>query len=501
MGKRWVACISLCVVAGVSNAAEFRTGQAARAVIGQPSFTAREIGIRPQSLAYSNGKLHVADVLGRVLTFEHIPGSTDELPERPASICAVCGFLPSAVTTQPVSPAAATYSLFGKAVAMVDVVNHRVLLWLDSRSANAANGPDVVLEADSEGGPTDNSTLIDPVSVALDGKRLFVGDRALRRILVWNTLPVSSNQGADVVLGQSGFTTVDPLNTGPDRIADPQALVSDGTNLFVADTGNRRILVFSPSDALLSQDAVINSASLKPGPLAPGTLITINGPHFSEASESSQDDGEHILPLSLAGVEVVLDGHRIPLVSITPSQIQAQLPYSLSAGGSLYVRTKLADGTFNFTNPVAIQMIPASPGIFALSGSEPRTGMVLRADARANGSGVPVTPGAPAKAGETLTLWATGLGSVTAADFGKVAEAGQPYLASGSQTQIPVEAYLNGQPILVLHAGLAQGAIGIYEICVLLPTDFSSVSKVSLLISQAGVSSNAVTFPVESTIH
>jgi uncharacterized protein (TIGR03437 family) len=298
------------------------------------------------------------------------------------------------------------------------------------------------------------------------------------------------------------FTTLDSATAGPDRFVSPQALVSDGTNLFVADGGNRRVLVFSPGDVSLAQDALVNSASFKPGPLAPGTLITINGQHLSEISESAVDDGEHSFPARLAGVQVLFDGHKLPLISVASSQIRAQLPYNLSGtGSSMYVRRESANGTVTTTNAVAVQIVPAAPGIFALSGSEPRTGVLLHARTDTTVSGAPVTPDDPAKPGEMLTVWATGLGAVNASHSGKATEAGQPYSEPESETQAPVEAYLNGQPVPVLHAGLAQGAVGIYEVRILLPANFPPGSSWSLTISQAGISSNAVTFPLESAIH
>jgi uncharacterized protein (TIGR03437 family) len=502
MLRRSAPYIAFCITAGIACAAEFRTGQAARAVIGQPSFTAHETGISGQSLSFSNGKLYIADASGRVFTFEHIPSAADNLADRSPSPCAVCGFSPSAAINQPVSSVAAQYSSFGNATAIVDTANRRVLLWRDIHSSRATTEPDLILEADSAGSPLDSSTLIEPVSVALDGKRLFVGDKALRRILVWNTLPVSSEVHADAVLGQSSFTTLDSDTGGPDHFAYPQAMVSDGTNLFVADKENHRVLVFSPGDIPLNQDAVVNSASFKPGPLAPGTLVTINGQHLSEAAESAVDDGEHNLPAELAGIQVLFDGYKLPLVSVSPSQIRVQLPYTVSGtGSSLYVRRESVNGTIATTNAVAVQIIPASPGIFALSGSEPRSGVLLHDKTDTTVSGSPVTPDDPAKPGEAITIWATGLGAVSPSRPDRAVEAGQPYSGPDSETQMPVEAYLNGQSVPVLRAGLAQGAVGIYEVRVLLPVNFPSGSSWNLIISQAGVSSNAVTFPAEGVIH
>ena len=126
-----------------------------------------------------------------------------------------------------------------------------VNLAIDNASAGVIGPkqPDIVL---SDG-------VIEPVSVAYDGHRLFVGDVSQRRVLIWNALPSVDNQLADVVLGQS------ENGTGAATVGTPTALASDGTNLFVADTENRRILVFSAGDIDLSENEILNSASCCPG--------------------------------------------------------------------------------------------------------------------------------------------------------------------------------------------------------------------------------------------
>ncbi len=59
--------------------------------------------------------------------------------------------------------------------------------------AGAAKGPDVSLgRSTNDLSAVSASTIVDPVSVAFDGKRLFVGDAALHRILIWNSLPASA---------------------------------------------------------------------------------------------------------------------------------------------------------------------------------------------------------------------------------------------------------------------------------------------------------------------
>ena len=168
--------------------------------------------------------------------------------------------------------------------------------------------------------PVSASTLVEPVSVAFDGKRLFVGDAALHRVLVWNSLPTADDQPADAVLGQPDFNTF-ALSDAPGAASlhTPTALASDGTNLFVGDGADHRILIFySRRDLSLVNEAVTNSASLLPAPFAPGTLITINGSGLSDSSEIAPDSNAEALPFELAGAQVISTVRRCPC---TPSRL------------------------------------------------------------------------------------------------------------------------------------------------------------------------------------
>ncbi len=483
-----------------TQAADFVNGQAARAVIAQPSFSSREPGIAAVSLVISNTRLYAADATHRLFTFDltKIPGPKDDLVNRQGSTCVVCGFAPLAVANQSVTQGVAAFAVFGKTLIVADTPNRRVLIWRDVSSPHAALGPDIVL-----GRPAADSSLvsptafIEPISVAFDGKRLFVGDAALHRVLIWNAIPSFDNQAPDAVLGQPNFSSANLTDTpGPDTITRPAALASDGVTLFVADSLDRRILLFSPGDAPLSPNAIVNSASLADGPLAPGTLITISGSGFSDTTASAPDDALQPLPKKLSGVEVLFNGALLPLLSASPTQLRAQIPYSLDAASSasLYIRTQHSDGTITVTNPTALNIVPATPGLFAFSGTEPRNALILHA-------GSPVTSDSPAKPGEVLTLWAAGLGDVDETDPAAGPIAGEPYSGAGASPITPVEALVNGLPAQVVSATLPQSAVGVYQIRIALPADLPSNSKAQLLIVQSGYISNTVTFPVQSAIH
>ena len=495
------------LLAGASVwAAEFQNGQAARAVIGQESFSARDASITPTTLSISNGRLYVADSAHRLLTYDvtQVAGAKEEPPQRADSICALCESAPIASVNQSVLPGVAAVSVVGRTVIIADTQNRRVLIWRDSSAARAVRGPDVVLgHANPDGGTISGATLVEPLSVAYDGKRLFVGDGALHRVLIWNSLPVSDTQPADAVLGQQNLTNSNkPEVAAPDTIDRPAALASDGTNLFVADAALHRVLVFTPGDMPLANNAVLNSASFAPGPIAPGTLITVSGNGLSETSESAPDEGEQPLPRVLGGVEVFLDGVSLPLLSVSPSQIRAQVPYELgeASAASLYVRTQFSGGAIAISNATAVKLLPAAPGLFAFGGHEPRSGIVLHAGASQDETGSPVTADNPAKPGEILTLWAAGLGLVDSGDNAGAVSAGTPYDGPAAPVQVPVSARIDGRLAQVVAATLPHGAIGVYEVRVQVPYDLTAGRKAALVISQQGQLSNAVTIPIENTI-
>lgn len=484
-------------------AAEFQNGQAARAVIGQPSFSSHDTGVNAVALTIANSRLYAAEGGGHVLTFDltKIPGLNDDPTERQGASCPVCGFSAIASASQSVMPGLAGVSVFGKTVIMVDTARHRVLIWKDVTSPRSNQRSDVILGRSSEGSLS-ASTLVDPVSVAFDGKRVFVGDAALHRVLIWNSLPTQDDQPADAVLGQPNFTSSAIADSpGADTIRLPSALASDGTDLFVADSPDRRILVFSPGDFPLSPVAVVNSASLMPGPVAPGTLINIKLNGSAGISETQQSGAGQRLQKNLGGVEVLLDGVALPLLSVKSDAVEAQLPYDIatSSAPSICVRTG-RDGAVATSNAVALRIATATPGLYAFGGTEPRTGLLLHAAThKSDLPGSPVTGNSPAQPGEEITLWASGLGLVN--DSGALSRviAGIPFSGPAARVLSPLAATVDGQPVEVRSAILTPGAVGVYEIHILLPNDLPPDPDAELVVSQNGFASNTIQFPISAS--
>ncbi len=152
-----------------------------------------------------------------------------------------------------------------------DTGQNRVFIW-NSIPTGEFEDPDVVLGQEetartdrNQGGQVSASSLLYPSGIWTDGHKLFVADAWNHRVLLWLEFPKRHGQPADVVLGQRDFTTNLPNADGMTAIPNnstlywPYGLHSDGTSLWIADTGNRRVLYFEkiPEQHFQGADAVI----------------------------------------------------------------------------------------------------------------------------------------------------------------------------------------------------------------------------------------------------
>lgn len=72
-----------------------------------------------------------------------------------------------------------------------------------------------------------------------------MGDNGYHRVLIWNSIPTANGAPADVVVGAPDFVTPG----GPASASsfdEVDGVASDGTSLFVADSGANRVLIFTP---------------------------------------------------------------------------------------------------------------------------------------------------------------------------------------------------------------------------------------------------------------
>jgi hypothetical protein len=139
-------------------------------------------------------------------------------------------------------------------LAVADAWNHRVLIWRHSPTAHNVPADLVLGQADVHGAEPNRGapgasarSLFWPYGVQWDGANLWVADTGNRRVLKWRGLPEKNGAPAELVLGQSGFECRDENGGGTPTHRSmrwPHAITLWRGNLCVSDAGNNRILVW-----------------------------------------------------------------------------------------------------------------------------------------------------------------------------------------------------------------------------------------------------------------
>lgn len=168
------------------------------------------------------------------------------------------------------------HTVNGKLI-VADTAQNRVFIW-NQMPVTTYQKPDVVLgqlnNADTHrnaGGDVDASSLLYPSGVWSNGKKLIIADAWNHRVLIWNEFPVNNTQAADVIVGQPDMQHNLPNTTGVGAAASaknlywPYGVWSDGTHLWIADTGNRRVLFYEtiPTENYTAADKVIGKINFE----------------------------------------------------------------------------------------------------------------------------------------------------------------------------------------------------------------------------------------------
>jgi hypothetical protein len=263
--------------------------QPASVVIGQPTFTTglsnqgATAGANTISAPYGNarivnGKLYVPDYSNRrVLGFNAVPTvndvSADFVLGQPDMVTTVSGTAPNMMNGPQ------TVKSYGGKFFVDDYSNSRILIWNTAPTTTAALADIVVGQlgfVSTVTSCTQTGTKY-PESIEVVGGKLIVADSNNNRVLIWNSIPTTNGEPADVVLGQGDFTHCkanDDLQGGPTTTTArtlnyPSGVWSNGTRLVVADASNNRVLIwhgipttnFAPADVVLGQDAFTRSVA------------------------------------------------------------------------------------------------------------------------------------------------------------------------------------------------------------------------------------------------
>jgi len=240
-------------------------------------------------------------------------------------------------------------------------------------------------------------------------------------------------------------------------------------------------LTIIPPPKKATINAVSNAADFLPV-ISPASWFSITGSNLASTTRTwnSTDFVNSRLPAQLDGVSVLVDGKPSFVSYVSPTQINAQVPDSVSGPRLVQViNNGVASDTFT------AQLQEYSPALFTWPGNyavATHTDFTLAAKANA----FPARTTVPAKPGEVIILWGTGCGPTNPA-----VPAGQLVPDDRVHTLTTVPAVtIRGKAAEYLGGALAPRSAGLYQLAVRVPADAPD-GDLPVVIGIGGVSSPA----------
>jgi uncharacterized protein (TIGR03437 family) len=280
----------------------------------------------------------------------------------------------------------------------------------------------------------------------------------VRAIAADGTINTVAGNGTQGFSGDAGDATLASLN-GEFGVA-----ITPAGDLLIADSANNRVRSVKGLSSVVPSfitASVTNAASFAQGGSA-GALATIFGTHLSINVQGIVGAGSTPLPIHLSGTSVKFNNFDAPIVAVVnvngQEQINLQIPWELEGQSSA---TVTINNGLQQSAGVSVTLSPEQPGVFAVGGGN---GAIEHAN------GQLVTSANPAAPGETVVVFANGLGAVTPAGV-----TGSPATASPVQKTVASPAVtIAGKPAVVSFSGLTPFFVGLNQINVAVPLDAPS---------------------------
>jgi uncharacterized protein (TIGR03437 family) len=218
---------------------------------------------------------------------------------------------------------------------------------------------------------------------------------------------------------------------------------------------------FTPSGSVyLDPTGIVNAASFSPftAGIANGEFVSLYGTNLAPNQLVVASGVPY--PITLNGVQVLINGVASPIYFVSAGQIGVITP-----GGNPYNLAQIQ--VINKGTPSNIVTMPVYktvPGVYTI----PSGGVGYAAAVHT--SGTIVSPSAPAAPGETIEVFATGLGTA----FPVVPDGAAPPITPLSPTTNTITAAVGGNSANVSFAGLAPTLAGLYQINVTIPSTLTA---------------------------
>ncbi len=250
-----------------------------------------------------------------------------------------------------------------------------------------------------------------------------------------------------------------------------QAFVAVGTQGEYALVAGMHAPSFTGSGVYLNPIGIVNAASYQPvtASLAPGEVISLFGTGL--ASTTTNVQGGQPFPTMLGGVQVMIDGIACPLYYVSPTQLSVIVPYEVATNQTGLANIQVLNNKVA-SNTVQLYLTDAAPGSFSQTANGIGAAAALHA-----ATNQLITPSNPAVAGEYISLYLTGLGTVTPTitdgAVGPSNSLSYSDLFDAGSLTVYFNDFTNGTAGNVgniQYAGLVPTLAGLYQINVQVPT-------------------------------
>jgi uncharacterized protein (TIGR03437 family) len=219
---------------------------------------------------------------------------------------------------------------------------------------------------------------------------------------------------------------------------------------------------------VINKGGILNSASSSGNdPVAPGSLITIFGTDLASAPAVADS-----VPLSrtLGNVSVTVNGVAAPLLYVSPTQINAEVPWEADKGETSESGKVIVTSKGKVSASESVNIGPYSPGVFqylnhalaviVTDPADPRYGLIAAAP-----GAIPSRTTARAAPGDIVMFYATGLGPVT-----PPAVTGADSMDHVRTVNVPPIVQIGGAQADLKSATLSPQFPGIYQVNVQVPS-------------------------------
>ena len=418
--------------------------------------------LQPTAIAFdSAGDAFICDTGNNVIREVYGPKST---VGTPGNIQTIVGGI--ATIGQLSHPAAIAVDANGN-LYIADTNNRRIVFFQVASSTFTVLAGNELIGFSGDNGPALQATLFDPQGIAVDSHgNVYIADTLNGRIRV-----VSAATGNITTIagnGSFGFSG-DGGSALSAAFYFPRTVAVDASgNIYVGDTINNEVRILTAVAPHITSNGVVNAASYL-AQLSPGAFGSVFGSGFGGGSASAGAP----LPTNFGGISVMVNGKNAPILSVSPQQINFQVPWETSTGNAT-VQVSV-NGTAS--NTISVPVSAAGPGLFSEGG-----GRVLaqNSDYSLNFAH------SPEKAGSTITTYVNGAGPI----ISPVGDGSMTPMAPPIYSIAQLGVKIGSQNAQVAFAGLAPGMVGLLQLNIVVPSDLAT-GDYPLSVSINGETSNS----------